>query len=209
MSRLLKNLIRDNIDLLKSKHIYLSIGNQWRVENSFRKNVLEVDSMLRATHSKRYYFRDNQGYSHNTTPAISIVDGFTQLFNAFWCGNQNLSDSVWNKKGDPETVVKMHYHQLSAWYGYEILPSVEDYQYYMGKVYIENKEFEKAEKCLNEGLGYYPKDADLHMYMGDLQSKTGRASLAIKNYKLALKFSRDPELVKEIESRLKYFRRSR
>ncbi len=196
------SIVKVNPAMVKSKFIYLALGDQWEVEQNFRSATLKADSILRQSKSEKYYFSDNKGYGHNTTPIIALVGGLDKIFASYWQDRQNLGNSIWNKKGDPGELLQNQYNRLSNWYGYPIKASLADYQYYTGKAYLDDKDFKKAARYVKEGLEMYPNDTDLLVAYADALSGLKQNINAKVYYQLALKTTTDLTLIESINKKI-------
>lgn len=199
----LDRIFKEKPDLIRSKFIYLTVGDQWQTENGFRAGIKKVDSIFRSFDSPKYFFQDSKGYGHNTTPTIAFVEGMSQIFGAWWHDSPTLRDSIGSKKGDPASLVYQYYAKLSNWYGFQIKPNAGDYQYYMGDNYIEKKDYEKAEQYLNEGLKYYPNEPELNVLYADALVGLNQPQKAEIYYRKAIKLTTDQDLIADIKKKMR------
>ncbi|SDF67260.1 Tetratricopeptide repeat-containing protein [Mucilaginibacter pineti] len=196
-------ILKEKPEMIRSRFIYLTVGDQWQTENGFRAGDQKMDSIFKSSSSQKYYFRDSKGYGHNTTPTIAFVDGMSQIFSEWWHKSPDLRDSISGKNGDPATLVNQYYKRLSNWYGYTINPNAGDYQYYMGIAYLETKDYKTAAQYLNEGLKHYPNNADLLAVYGDALLGLNQPDKAKESYRKALRITTDQELIADINRKLK------
>ncbi|OKS86058.1 alpha/beta hydrolase-fold protein [Mucilaginibacter polytrichastri] len=201
----LERFVKEKPEVIRSKFIYLTVGDQWQTENGFKAGDRKADSIFKSFSSQKYFFRDSKGYGHNTTPTIAFVDGMSQIFGEWWHKSPDLRDSISGKKGDPATLVNQYYKRLSNWYGYTIKPNEGDYQYYMGLPYLESKDYKTAEQYLSEGLKCYPNNAELLAVYGDALAGLNQPDKAKGIYRKALKITSDQELIADINKKLKAF----
>ena len=71
-------------------------------------------------------------------------------------------------------------------------------------LYGEEKEYEKAEKLLNKGIGFAPNNPLLHLALGEMHDRKKEYDIAIGYYERVLKFTED-EVGKDFEHMNQYY----
>ncbi len=71
-------------------------------------------------------------------------------------------------------------------------------------LYGEKKEYDKADKLLNKGLGFAPDNPLLHLALGEMHDRKKEYATAINYYERVLKFTED-EVEKDFEHMNQYF----
>ncbi len=71
-------------------------------------------------------------------------------------------------------------------------------------LYGEEKEYDKADKLLNKGLGFAPNNPLLHLALGEMHDRKEEYAIAINYYERVLKFTED-EVEKDFEYMNQYF----
>ena len=71
-------------------------------------------------------------------------------------------------------------------------------------LYGEEKEYDKADKLLNKGLGFAPNNPLLHLALGEMHDRKEEYAIAINYYERVLKFTED-EVEKDFEHMNQYF----
>ena len=71
-------------------------------------------------------------------------------------------------------------------------------------LYGEEKEYDKADKLLNKGLGFAPNNPLLHLALGEMHDRKKGYDIAIGYYERVLKFTED-EVEKDFEYMNQYF----
>ena len=71
-------------------------------------------------------------------------------------------------------------------------------------LYGEEKEYDKADKLLNKGLGFAPNNPLLYLALGEMYDRKKEYATAINYYERVLKFTED-EVEKDFEHMNQYF----
>jgi len=169
----------------KNKFFFFSDGNEG---GNFHKDVVALDSILKRKNIaglkyKYIYYPDE---THGSEPIKALYDGLRFIYPQWYH----------TPKDTTATLVKKHYDQLSADYGYSIVPW-EDAINRLGKRMMANpKKIEAAIDIYRLNTVYYPSSYKAYDFIGDAYLKKGDKAKAIASFQKALALAPEREEIK-------------
>lgn len=183
----LKSYPLDNSSWSGIKKFYCAYG-----EYDFPIIQKDVDSLFQKRSTKMLHQKDIfKDEDHNSAIFMGIRKGIEFIFQDFYL-NEEKWDSIEELHND--SLFYSHFRQLSSFWEEEIIPGEDDYNS-LGYYYMEDEDWEKAEKILREAFDYYPFSANLYDSFGELLENQQKSKEAKRYYLKALKLAhKDKEM---------------
>lgn len=208
-----RKLLSQAHDVMKQKKfagksLYLAIANTMPMGMDTQKvrkdtsgatghirSILDLADILKANPDNglkfayKYYNEDN----HGSVPLLAEYDALHFLF-GFYKFPDDLGTKLYDPtaKIDVATIISKHYSDVSANFGYKILPP-ESEMNQLGYFYLQSNAPEKAYAMFNMNVQNYPKSGNVYDSMGDYYDNTKDKNKAIEFYTKALKISENKD----------------